>query len=311
MVDPDSRDDPADPEITLQSSDGGTEAKFVPSANMVCASLRYRGAEFLHPGRGLRAYAERGKTMGIPLLYPWANRLAGFEYTVAGKHVVLPKGTDAIPVDPAGRPIHGVLPSLMRWEVEELRPDACVARLHWDSAELLALFPFRHELTVEVRIDDGRVDLATTVRPTASDCVPVSFGYHPYLQSPNVPRERWLVTIAARERLILDERKIPTGERELFEHHRLELRDVSFDDAFGGLTEPAAFVAAADEATVRVEFLRGFPYAQIYAPAGSDFICFEPMTAATNAVNSGEGLRIVEPGEEHSAAFTISITART
>ena len=27
----------------------------------------------------------RGKTMGIPLLYPWANRLAAFDYSVAGE----------------------------------------------------------------------------------------------------------------------------------------------------------------------------------------------------------------------------------
>jgi hypothetical protein len=30
-------------------------------------------------------------TMGIPLLHPWANRLSGFEYHVADKHVVLPQ----------------------------------------------------------------------------------------------------------------------------------------------------------------------------------------------------------------------------
>jgi len=27
------------------------------------------------------AYAQYGKTMGIPLLYPWANRLAAFDYS--------------------------------------------------------------------------------------------------------------------------------------------------------------------------------------------------------------------------------------
>ena len=52
-------------------------ATFVPGAGMVCSSLCHDGAELLAQCNGVRAYAERGSTMGIPLLYPWANRLAG------------------------------------------------------------------------------------------------------------------------------------------------------------------------------------------------------------------------------------------
>jgi len=102
--------------VTLQSSDGLTEAEFVPGANMVCCSLRHHGEEFLDKGSGLAAYAERGAIMGVPLLHPWATRLAGFEYRVAGKHVLLPPDDGVIPVDQEGLPIHGVLPALLRWE---------------------------------------------------------------------------------------------------------------------------------------------------------------------------------------------------
>jgi aldose 1-epimerase len=52
-------------------------------------------------------------TMGIPLLHPWANRLGGFRYRVAGKDVVLPRGENLIPLDGAGLPIHGVMPALI------------------------------------------------------------------------------------------------------------------------------------------------------------------------------------------------------
>ena len=47
---------------------------------MVCRSLRYDQVELLELRRGLETYAEAGKTMGIPLLYPWANRLDRFGY---------------------------------------------------------------------------------------------------------------------------------------------------------------------------------------------------------------------------------------
>ena len=56
---------------------------------MVGCSLRHRGDELLGQRGGLGVYvAERG-TMGIPLLYPWANRLAVERFPVEGNEVVL------------------------------------------------------------------------------------------------------------------------------------------------------------------------------------------------------------------------------
>ena len=50
-------------------------AAFVPDLNMIGCSLEHRGEELLGQRGGLAAYAERGSSMGIPLLHPWANRL--------------------------------------------------------------------------------------------------------------------------------------------------------------------------------------------------------------------------------------------
>lgn len=61
----------------LRDEHSSLEATFVPTAGMLCASLRHHGEELLAQNAGVDAYAAHGKTMGIPLLYPWANRLAG------------------------------------------------------------------------------------------------------------------------------------------------------------------------------------------------------------------------------------------
>ena len=57
---------------TVRLCDEGAklEATFVPGAGMLCCSLRHRGEELLAQNAGVDVYAERGKTMGIPLLYP-------------------------------------------------------------------------------------------------------------------------------------------------------------------------------------------------------------------------------------------------
>jgi aldose 1-epimerase len=61
---------------------------------------------------------------------------------------------------------------------------------------------------------------------------------------------------------------------------------------------------------IAVELLSGYGYAQVFAPAGASFVALEPMTAPANALASGSGLRIVEPGGRFEAAFRIRIDAR-
>jgi galactose mutarotase-like enzyme len=46
----------------------------------------------------------------------------------------------------------------------------------------------------------------------------------------------------------------------------------------------------------------------VYAPAGQEFICFEPMTAPTDALaRGGRDLPRVEPGSEFTARFSIAV----
>jgi aldose 1-epimerase len=66
--------------VRLRSSSAQFDATFVPRAGMVGASLRDGGEEFLTRNGGVHRYAQGTTTMGIPLLAPWANRLAGFDY---------------------------------------------------------------------------------------------------------------------------------------------------------------------------------------------------------------------------------------
>jgi aldose 1-epimerase len=295
--------------ISVASQDGSTEAEFVPDANMVCCSLTHHGAEFLHAGAGVRAYAERGQTMGVPLLHPWANRLAGFRYRAAGRTVKLARGDPRIPVDPGGLPIHGVLPGLLHWQVGAgVEAGKLSAVLHWAGDELLELFPFPHELRLEVTVDSGELVLTTTLAPTGEAKVPVAFGYHPYLTLPGSPRRAWRVRLGAFRRLLLDERMIPTGEREPVQRRSFRLGERSLDDGFDALSVPAEFAAMGGTAAVTGEFRIGYSFAQVYAPPDQEFICFEPMTAPANALCSGDGLQLVAPGEEYRAEYSIRVS---
>ena len=53
----------------------------------------------------------------------------------------------------------------------------------------------------------------------------------------------------------------------------------------------------------------GYPFAQVYSPPGAGFVCFEPMTAPTNALVTGSGLRFARPDEPFRARFEIAVRA--
>jgi galactose mutarotase-like enzyme len=279
---------------------------------MLCCSFTVDGDELLDRRRGVRAYAEQGKTMGIPLLYPWANRLERFGYRAAGKEVALSDEDARIPRDDNGLPIHGVLPGLLRWVPDGAGAyDAVAARLAWRSDELLGLFPFAHDVAVSATVGRAELTIVTTVTADEDGPVPVSFGYHPYTRVPGAGRDDWQVTLGASSQIVLDGHSIPTGERAPIERSSFSLGGVSLDDAYDAYdadgTAPT-FAAAAAGARLTVEYVRGYAYAQVFAPPGQEFICFEPMTAPTNALNSGDGLTVLAPGESYRAEFRIALS---
>lgn len=299
--------------VTLASPDG-IEATFAPGLGMVGCSLRHRGEEVLGMLGGLPAYRDRQSTFGIPLLHPWANRLDGYTYTAAGKTVELDRASTAVHRDGGGLPMHGVAASARDWEVVareagDVRAEL-TARLDYGAdIARLAAFPFPHVLELAVVLRGPELAITTTIEAGEEGPVPMSFGWHPYFTVPGVPREQWRVTIPAAEHLELDDRSIPTGRRARVD----ALLDAplgarTFDDGYAEEPMGATFSVAGGGRRIGVRFGFVYRYAQVYAPDTADVICFEPMTAPANALVSGEGLTLVEPGERRSATFAISVT---
>jgi galactose mutarotase-like enzyme len=293
--------------VTLAAGD--LEARFAAGANMVGCSLRHRGDELLGQRDGIEAYADRGKTFGIPLLHPWANRLGAWSYAVAGREVDL-EGSPLVRGEEHGLPIHGALPAGATWRVLDTTREALWAELDWAAdAGRMAIFPFAHRIELRAVVDGAALTVETTIVASGEDAVPLSFGFHPYLAPPGAPRERWEIETPAMAHLALDDRALPTGAREPWPAQRLVLGERTFDDAFA-LDAPSARFAVSDGTRrIEVAFEHGFPYAQVFAPAGQALICFEPMTAPADALRTHDGLRCVAPGERASASFALRVSA--
>jgi aldose 1-epimerase len=286
---------------------GDLEAVFLPAHGMLGASLRHRGVEILRRVEDLEGAAARGSSAGIPLLHPWANRLAEPRYRVLGQQVVLDMSSPLLHLDEHGLPMHGVPWSLLPWAVTEARQDFIAARLEWSRSDLLAVFPFRHRVELAAILRPDGLTLETTLAASSEGPVPVSFGFHPYLGLPELSRANWHLELPAMRKLVLDRRGIPTGDEEPFGGFNAELGESSFDDGFALMEERTSFSVAGPTRRVSVDLLAGYRYAQVFAPKDKDYIALEPMTAPTSALTSGRGLRLVTPGGRFRAVFRIRV----
>jgi aldose 1-epimerase len=286
---------------------GELQAAFWPAAGMLGTSLRFRGVEFLRRVDDLDAARIKGSTAGIPLLYPWANRLGCLQYRAAGRQVSLDSSSLSLHFDDHKLPMHGVPWSRLEWLVVSSQSDTLTARLDWLSQELLAIFPFPHHVEMAVLLRPVDLEIQTTVFADSGSPVPISFGFHPYFGLPGIPRAEWKLNVPAMRKLVLDAQGIPTGQETPQAPVTARLGNNGYDDGFALSGEQATFSIAGNGYSVVMEFKNAFPFAQIFAPKDKEFIAIEPMTAATNALCSGEGLRVIAPGEQFTASFRIQV----
>jgi aldose 1-epimerase len=283
---------------------GALEATFLPEVGMLGTSLRSACEEYVALAEGVAGYRE-GRQTGLPLLAPWGNRLEGWRYRAADVDVDL-EGL-ALTTDEHGLPIHGTMTAAVGWEVVEREEARLRTRFQYDARpDLLAAFPYPHDLEIDARIDRDALRIATTLQPTSDRPVPVAFAWHPYLRLPSGDRASWRLRLPARDHLELDTHGIPTGASKSEDAEDAPVGDRTFDDLYA-LRDDHEIALENGRRRLTVQYDTGYPYAQVFAPPGADFVCLEPMTAPTNALNT-EACPLVAPGQSFTARFSITIT---
>jgi len=283
---------------------GELTATFLPDVGMTGVSLRHRGREHLALPGGV-GHLRTGGTGGLPLLAPWANRLASRRYRAAGVSVDL--GDVALPVDGNGLPIHGLLLGVAGWKVERMAVRGTAAVLRTSLAVDQPAFPFPHRIELAVTARGGELTVATTVVPTGRRRVPVSFGWHPYLRLPGAARASWRLRLPARRHLTLDEAGIPTGGVVDEPAEAAPIARRTFDDLYGLGRDRRLSFAADDGQSIELHCVSGYPYGQVWVPKGKSFAALEPMVAPTNALVSGS-VPLVAPGDAYRATFSLIFT---
>jgi aldose 1-epimerase len=297
------------------------QVSIATSVGNIAYEFSVRGRNLLwFPYSGPAELLADPKLCGIPFLAPWANRLSGDTYWVNGNNYRLNPGLGYLRRDAHQKPIHGLLLFSPLWKVISLEagPDSAftASRLEfWRYPELMAQFPFAHEITISYRLAGGALEIRTHLANVSAETMPVAIGFHPYFRLHDAPRDDWRVHIAARDQVELDRFLIPTGVRrparfgDPYPLSGNQLDDV-FTDLIRGEDGLAKFWVEGAQERLTVAYGRNYRVAVVFAPAGGDYICFEAMAAMTNAFNlAHEGhdteLQSISPGGQWQESFWV------
>ncbi len=311
----------------VRLSDRGHDAELAVAVSVGNMAFQFRssGEELLwFPYASPAELKAKPVFCGIPFLAPWANRLDGDAYWTNGARYQLNPGLGNLRRDPHQLPIHGLLNFSPYWEAVDCGANESSA---WTTSRLeffrhpalMAQFPFAHTISMTHRLSNGELEVETAIENHCAEPLPVAVGHHPYFTLPGVPRDEWRVHLAARDHLALSDMLVPTGEKRPLEFpDPYPLKGAVLDDVFGNLVRDpdgaARFWVEGGAKRITVTYGPKYTVAIAYAPAGKDFVCFEPMSAVTNAFNLAHAgtygeLQSVAPGGMWRESFRVQYQA--
>jgi len=309
--------------VQLEDAETHTRVSILPSVGNIAFAMTVNGHDVLRwPYASIDEFKARPTLSGIPLLAPWANRLDEQAFYASGTRYPFDMTLGNVRGD---IPIHGLLQTTDHWKVVDMNADA---RSAWITSRLeffrypplMKQWPFAHTIEMTYRLGGGALEVTVAIANVGAEPMPVAIGFHPYFKLTDAVRDDWTIAVGARTRWLLAENKLPTGATEPIERlfpnpKAAPLMAYNLDDVFGDLVrdDQGRATMSVRGKTQRLEITMGpqFKSVVIYAPAGRDFICFEPMAGITNALNLTQkglykDLQSVPPGGVWRESFRVT-----
>jgi aldose 1-epimerase len=233
--------------VFLEDTKAQTVVSIVPSVGNIAFSMKVKGQDVLRwPYASVEEFKARPGLSGIPFLSPWANRLDEQAFYANGKRYAFDMSLGNVR---GAIPSHGFLTTNDQWQVVEVKADGKSA---WVTSRLdfyknpawMKQWPFAHTVEMTHRLQEGVLQVQTTIKNMAAEPMPVSIGFHPYYRLTDSPRADWTISVPAKTHWLLAPTKVPTGQTEpadvLFPGGQSgPLKDYNLDDVFSDLVRDA------------------------------------------------------------------------
>jgi galactose mutarotase-like enzyme len=223
---------------------------------------------------------------GVPVLFPSPGPLAGDRFTRGGRSGAMKQ--------------HGFARQ-RAWSVVEAKDREVTLELASDESTR-AQYPWDFVARLRYALSGTTLTIATRIENTSPAPMPFALGFHPYFLVPDASKGR---------------ARVPTAATRAFDNVTKKLVDLAgpidltAKEVDLHLHDHGATSATLDRGADRIVVSADPELGRwvIWTLAGKDFVCLEPWTAPADALNTGEGLLTLAPGEARTLTVKIAQSA--
>lgn len=309
--------------ITISDAATGARATIAPQLGFNCYSFQVNvlgeTVEALDVFPEFLSGNSRPTRSGIPILFPFPNRIRRGRFTWDGKDYELPVS------DPFGNAIHGFVAD-RPWRVVDQGPYFVTGQfqLSVDAPDRAGLWPSDFHLEVEYRLLRNRLRASFQISNRGKTKLPWGLGTHAYFRTPLGPtgaRDQCTVEVPASDQWELNE-CLPTGTilpvtgaKDL--RGGVSLAGLELDDVYTGLSYAGPqFDCIVMDERAGIQLTQTCPpiFREVVAftPPNRPCVCLEPYTCVTDAINLqarglDAGLRVLPPGAEFHTWIDLTV----
>lgn len=284
--------------IQVKSADQSAYFEIIPSIGGMLSQLNWSGDVIQIPFSSKYPVATNPYHPSA-LLSPWVNRVRNGNYSFEGRNYQLPINEENL-----GNAIHGLLARKpFSYQIEGSK---AIVRFVYQAEEKAYPFPFETTLTYE--FDANNVfHMQFEAKNTGEGNMPFACGWHPYFKLPEGELPDWKIRFESLSKFHSDSQMIPMREEPYDASHGVNLGEETLDNVFRLIPmDKHRTVFESGQSTLTLEQSSiDFPFLVVFAPDNENCLAIEPMTANTDAFNTGDGLRILAPGEKFQSTVKI------
>jgi galactose mutarotase-like enzyme len=268
--------------LELRAADAASSVTIAPFRGAIATSLVIRGRELLYLDRATFDDPTKNVRGGIPVLFPSPGKLDGDRWTRQGLSGAMKQ--------------HGFARNC-EWAVASRESNAATLELR-STAETLQQYPWRFAARLSFAIESDRLSIETEIRNDDAQPMPFALGFHPYFRVV----DKACAHIDSHATRAFD--NVTKAERPFA---GFDLRADEVDLHLIDHPQQRLDLALGDGAKVSVRASDAYRRWVVWTLKGREFVCVEPWTAPGNALNSGEGLIVLAPGETQRSWVHIAL----
>ncbi|HWL08945.1 MAG TPA: aldose 1-epimerase [Planctomicrobium sp.] len=300
--------------IRIYDSFSNTAAVIAPELGFNCISftteMKGTPVEVIDAPEDVLNGQYRPSGFGIPILFPFPNRIREGRFTWEERHYEIPLA----PNHPNA--IHGFCYD-RPWRVIDQTEDSVTGRfqLSVDDPERRHCWPADFIFDVRYRVAESRLECQFRITNCDEKPLPWGLGTHAYFRLPLGPESdayQCELSVPVSEQWELND-FLPTGRRLPVENNNplrtgASFGEIKFDDVFtgwqsdGGTVRSSILDPKAGVQLMQICDSQYFREAVVYTPPGRNAVCIEPYSCVTDAINLhskdiNTGLQVLPPGQ--------------